>query len=227
MNPLGKNILIIIAHPDDESFLATGLIYGNHQAGGDTTLLCATLGEKGKYHMPHPISATDLKRLRRQELIRVSKFLRVSKLKILNLPDGSLAQHKPELFREVQVITQKMSPDIIVSFGPDGITGHKDHIAAYQIATKLSQKLSIPLLKFALPPKVIPTASRWLAIRRKNNHYVNDIAYAKPNLKIKTSPKRKLAALKMHRSQFGNKGPLYNFPPKLRPEILSAEYFVY
>src|SRR5437773_637708 len=132
MQLLGKKILIILAHPDDESFLTAGLIFRNWQSGGQTTLICATLGEKGKYHLHRQITATQLKYLRKEELIRVSKFLKVSHLEILTLPDGSVIKHKSKFFASILKIAETNRPDIIVSFGPDGITGHRDHIAAYR-----------------------------------------------------------------------------------------------
>lgn len=228
MDILGKKLLIITAHPDDESFMAAGTIHLNHQHGGRTILVCATEGERGKHHLTKLLTSAKLKQLRKQELRNVSKFLHVHKLLHLKLPDGELKlpAHIKKLYRHSLGIAQIERPDFIVSFGSDGITGHYDHISVAEVASKIAKKLNIKLLTFALPPKVIPNAHNWLGVRRKSDCYCEVVIYGQPTIKIPIDKKVKLTALKMHKSQFAGKDPLYHFPARAAKEILAAEWFI-
>ena len=57
-NFLGKRILVLTAHPDDEGYAMAGSIYKNYALGGSVFLLCATYGEKGMSHLKRPVSTT-------------------------------------------------------------------------------------------------------------------------------------------------------------------------
>lgn len=228
MDILGKKLLIITAHPDDESFMAAGTINLNHGRGGRTVLICATAGEQGKHHLLKPLTSIQLKKLRKQELAQVSKFLNIHRLELLTLPDGhlKLPAHVKNLYEHSLKITKTEKPDFIVSFGPDGITGHLDHIAVAEVARQIAAKLQVKLLTFALPPKVIPNAHAWLGVRRKSDCYCEAITSGQPTVKIPIDSKIKLTALKMHKSQFSGHSPLYHFPAEAAEEILAAEWFI-
>ena len=47
LNILGRKIVWLFAHPDDECYLAAGTIYENYRNGGENYLICATAGEQG------------------------------------------------------------------------------------------------------------------------------------------------------------------------------------
>ena len=97
---LGKHILVITSHPDDESFLCAGTIYKNFEAGGKTYLACATLGENGMLHLRRPIAKKVLKSSRKKELQLAAKFLHISKLYSFNFPDGGLRKKEKEYYDE-------------------------------------------------------------------------------------------------------------------------------
>jgi len=43
---LGKTLLFVVAHPDDESFTSAGTMWQNRLAGGKNYIICATYGKK-------------------------------------------------------------------------------------------------------------------------------------------------------------------------------------
>src|SRR5262245_7974418 len=91
MNPiLGKKILFVTAHPDDERYGAAGTILRNHEAGGITYVACATFGERGRSHLKRKATHRQLKALRKKELVAASKYLKVSELLMPGLPDTGL-----------------------------------------------------------------------------------------------------------------------------------------
>lgn len=225
-NFLGKRLLFITAHPDDESYMSAGTIYQNYQAGGQTMLLCASWGEKGRSHLKKPPVISQLKKLRRKELKRAAKFLHIKPVLNLALPDGKLKNYQKIIFQKGLAFAKKHRPDFMISFGQDGISGHIDHITAGKIAKQIAKKLNIPFIAAALPPSITKKALKWLATRRKAGHYVKSVIYKKPNIKIVIDNKIKKKALRIHQSQMDHKNAFTGFPAYAVKELLKAEYFV-
>ncbi|MBI3589217.1 MAG: PIG-L family deacetylase [Candidatus Liptonbacteria bacterium] len=223
---LGQKILFVTAHPDDESYLAAGTIYKNYQAGGQSFLLCATLGEKGRFHCKENVTESQLKKIRKWELTAAAKFLKISQLTILNLPDCTLSQklNQKTLLKKILILIKKIKPDLIASFGQDGISGHLDHITTGQVSRSAAKKLKIPFLSFCCPPK-LKSAQDQLRLRRKHGRYAPKINYSTFNIKIKVDPKIKLKALKIHRSQLDRGNPFSKLPEGAAEEMLRNEYF--
>lgn len=214
------------AHPDDESYTAAGTIFENHRAGGTTILVCASFGEKGTSHLKKSLTPNQVKQQRKRELRAASRFLSVSKLYIVGLPDGKISAHKKALLRKGLNVAKRHKPDFILSFGPDGISGHQDHIATGQVARAVARILSVPFVAFALPPRIRKSALGWLKSRRKANHYVRSLRFGKPNFRAVINANVKKKALRYHRSQMDNMNAFTGFPPYAVKELLKAEYFI-
>ncbi|TAK96977.1 hypothetical protein EPO05_00420 [Patescibacteria group bacterium] len=223
---MGKEIIVFTAHPDDESYAMAGTIFKNHLAGGRNVLICASLGEKGTSHMKKVMSSRQVGLLRKKELKLAAGFLHVSKLFTLNLPDGQVRLHKEKLFQKGLAIVKKLKGDFIFSFGPDGISGHQDHIAVGSVAKKIAKQLKIPFVSFSLPQKMTGSASKWLRSRRKSKHYANRIVFKKPNVCIEINGAIKKKALSFHQSQMDGKNAFTGFPGYAVKELLKAEYFI-
>ncbi len=219
---LGKTLAFIIAHPDDESYLAAGTIDRNQKAGGESFVICATAGEKGQSHLPHPVPPEELKQIRQQELEAVGNLLHLHNLIQLNLPDGEVAQYQDNLESLIEPPVTAGHPDYIISFGPDGITGHHDHIAVGSVAKLLAQKLAIPFLAFCRSSSI---SLEILKRRRRFGKYVENIKSVEPNLKLDIDPQIKWAALCCHTSQMEHADPLADFPETVKQELLHHEYF--
>jgi len=223
---LGKKLLFITAHPDDESYVAAGTLYKNYKAGGKNMLISASLGEKGKSHLKKPLSITQLRKVRKKELMSVSRFLHIKPVFILGLPDGELRKHSKAIFKKSLVFATQQKPEVIVSFGEDGISGHYDHITAGRIAKRIAKNLDIPFIAFTLPPIIAKNALKWLKSRRTAKHYRNMVVYKRPTIKISIDPKVKKRALRLHKSQMDDKDAFTGFPEYAVKELLKAEYFV-
>jgi LmbE family N-acetylglucosaminyl deacetylase len=141
-------VLGIWAHPDDEAFLSAGLMAAARDAGNRVVCVTATLGEHGSddpiHWPPHRLGA-----VRQHELRASLAALDVTEHHLLGLTDGTLAAQPPEAItdRLARIITT-VEPDTIVTFGPDGMTGHEDHqtvsawsTAAHAVAAPQSQLL--------------------------------------------------------------------------------------
>lgn len=131
-----KRIMAIFPHPDDESFACGGTFAKCWDAGHQTCLICLTSGCKGR---PGPFSLDcreKIARHREQELRSAADVLGISRLELWRYPDGSLeTADLAELANRIEAAIVEWKPDAVVTFPPDGVTGHPDHIATCQATT--------------------------------------------------------------------------------------------
>lgn len=218
--------MVVTAHPDDESPLAAGTIRHVVQSGGEVLLVCATLGERGRAHVADGISAEVLMDLRRAELVHAATLLGVAKLSILSFQDGSLQDHALELTDKLVVAAMEFSPDYVVGFGPDGFTGHADHVAAHEAAVRVSSVLGVPYAAFALPPE--PLRSQLCDVlyrKRKFGSYVDGTEFQEPTHVVAVDKESKLAVIRCHKTQLAGLDPYRIFTEELAEHMLQYEYF--
>lgn len=127
-------ILCIGAHPDDETFIAGGLLAAATQNGQRVVCITATKGEAGvQDEMRWP--KNQLANIRRLELEAALKVLGIKEHYWLDYEDGGCAdQNQSEAVDKLKAIVAEVMPDSILTFGPDGLTGHTDHVAVGQWA---------------------------------------------------------------------------------------------
>jgi N-acetylglucosamine malate deacetylase 2 len=218
----GKKLLFIVAHPDDESFAASGTMVKNHKLGGQNIIICATYGEKGRAHITKPITQRELKIIRKKELLKAAKLMRAS-VKFLGLPDTGVNEKKPILKDYLSKTIKQISPDYVFSFGPGGSSGHLDHIAAGNIAKIVSKKAGIPFVAFAVSPE-FANRRKLLKARRKHGIYNDKSRRTLPNIKIKVDQKMKIKILRCYKSQM-DKSSFANLPKNSLKNIFRYEYF--
>jgi len=115
------------AHPDDESLLAGGLLAAIADRGGEVVNVAATAGEHGTDD-PTIEPPAVLAARRRRELDDALAALGADSAIHLGYADGSCAEVTEALAAHlVGRIIDRVQPDVIVTFGPDGVTGHPDH----------------------------------------------------------------------------------------------------
>ena len=122
-------LLGVWAHPDDEAYLSSGLMSCVSDAGGRVVVVTATRGELGTDD-PTAWPAERLGPLREEELRAGLAAVGVHEHRWLGHADGSLSTVPVEHgAREVARVIDTVRPDVVVTFGPDGMTGHGDHRA--------------------------------------------------------------------------------------------------
>jgi N-acetylglucosamine malate deacetylase 2 len=144
-----RKILVILAHPDDESFPIGGTLAKYAAEGVEIKLVCATRGEAGIPEMqPEPAG-----QVREAELRQAARVLGVQEVQFLDYLDGALDQVDPEEIVDqlVQVIRQ-LSPQAVITFGPDGISGHPDHLAVHFAATVAFERAKVQALLYYIAP---------------------------------------------------------------------------
>jgi LmbE family N-acetylglucosaminyl deacetylase len=121
-----RTLVGVWAHPDDEAYLSAGLMAAARRRGDRVVVITATLGEHGTVGGVQRPPA-DTARLREAELRASLAQLGVDELRLLGYEDGGCdaAPGQPVIAE----LLAELRPDLVVTFGPDGMTGHPDHRA--------------------------------------------------------------------------------------------------
>jgi LmbE family N-acetylglucosaminyl deacetylase len=127
-------ILSIWAHPDDETYLAGGIMAAARDHGRRVVCVTATSGEHGTAD-PSVWPPERLGRVRRWEAAAAMAILGVTEHHVLGYRDGGLRHDDREAIEEIGRLIDDVRPDTIVTFGADGMTFHPDHIAIHRWVT--------------------------------------------------------------------------------------------
>ncbi|HKR52040.1 MAG TPA: N-acetyl-1-D-myo-inositol-2-amino-2-deoxy-alpha-D-glucopyranoside deacetylase [Pseudonocardiaceae bacterium] len=155
-------LVVVHAHPDDETLWTGGMIARYAAAGVAVTLVTCTLGEQGEILIPElrglaADRADQLGGYRVGELRAACAALGVTDQRFLGgigrwrdsgmvVEPGARASVPPDLHPRafaagaldeqvdalVDVLVQ-VRPQVVVSYGPDGGYGHPDHVRAHQV----------------------------------------------------------------------------------------------
>ncbi|MBI5090384.1 MAG: PIG-L family deacetylase [Actinobacteria bacterium] len=132
-------ILSVWAHPDDETYLAAGIMSIARDQGQRVVCASATAGERGTDD-PATWPPARLGQVRRWEAAAAMAILGVDEHHVLGLPDGGLADCSRAGVAWVDRLIDDVRPDTIVTFGPDGMTYHPDHICVHRWVTSAWQR---------------------------------------------------------------------------------------
>ena len=158
-------ILAVFAHPDDERVIGP-LLSKLAREGRETHLVIATDGSKGVRDFAHIPAGPELAAARTKEANCAATRLGVKQLHLLGLPDGGLASFEVlgKLRSGLAAIIDSLKPVAIITFGPEGGTGHPDHRLVGDVTTQIVQSnaryANIDLLYASLPTERLRTAPR-------------------------------------------------------------------
>lgn len=129
-------ILGVFAHPDDEVFCLGGTMARYTAAGGAGKIVSLTRGESGQIRDVSVGARSTLGAVRADELTKAAAVLGVTETRCFEYGDGTLAQLPLQPLVELTAgIIDEYEPDVVISFGPDGGTGHPDHRRISEVAT--------------------------------------------------------------------------------------------
>ncbi len=252
-------LLLVFAHPDDESFGCAGVMAAAAARGVPVTLISATRGEAGKTGIPELDTPEILAAVREQELRAAAAAVGARDVRFLDYRDSGMAgtpeNDDPRAFcrapeddvvAKLVVHLRAVRPATVLTFGPDGIYGHPDHLAIHRAAVAavraaadpdylpaVGAPWAVPALYFNAAPR-----ERLLAMADRPNGPFRDFTPAEratfgtPRAEITTvvdiSPYRdaKRRAIAAHRTQTGDGGPLADRPDEQQEMLLSREHFV-
>jgi LmbE family N-acetylglucosaminyl deacetylase len=168
MNPTGP-ILGVWAHPDDEVYLSGGLMASAVRSGRHVVVAMATDGATGTAD-PETWPPPKLGPLRRQELRNAMSALGVSDIRWLGYEDGTCPSVPDEnAVEQLSAIMSEVSPEWVLTFGPDGMTGHEDHIAVSRWTTMAFDKAAPRGAKLYYAAAPMSYFDKWRELFEKYN----------------------------------------------------------
>jgi LmbE family N-acetylglucosaminyl deacetylase len=227
------------AHPDDDTYGVGGSLALHAGEDLEVTVVMATSGEAGRIADPSLATRATLGEIREAEDLAAWRALGLEPdVRFLRHPDGALARVPREvLVGQVRAVLDEVRPDVVVTFGPDGITGHEDHVEIGAVTTEAfhAARGSDPgsvgrLLHVALAQGDLERLNEHLRERGLEPldptqpfvpRGVPDEAIG-VRVDCAAAYGRKLEALRAHKTQ----GELEDVPFDLWPEILGTESFV-
>ena len=130
---MSRAFVLLLAHPDDESFFAAGTIAQCVSQGVRVGLLCATRGERGA--TGDLCSIEELPAVREAELREAARIVGIQELEFLPIEDQQLARAPMDRVRRAAVgMLRRLRPEVVFTFDPDGANQHADHIAMSRFA---------------------------------------------------------------------------------------------
>lgn len=199
-------LLAVFAHPDDESFLAGGTLAKYARSEWDVFLACATYGENGPRGEYQKLGTKGFGEIRRAELQAACNAIGTRRPMFLNCADGAVAGICwNSAAQRIRSILRRLRPDVVITFGPDGVSGHPDHVALSQIVTSAFWAATM----HNFPGQEAPPhgASLYYALRSasvpegcKRNNSVEPPPVTTV-IDFETVAPQKLAAIQSHRSQ--------------------------
>jgi LmbE family N-acetylglucosaminyl deacetylase len=155
-------ILGVWAHPDDETYLSAGLMARAVRSGSPVVCVTATRGEEGSFDEVRWPTAT-MGRVREVELLRSLEILGVREHHWLDYYDGTCAEvdHADAVAR-IEAFIDRIRPDSVLTFGPDGMTDHPDHKAACAWTTDAFERSAPPGARLYYATTTPEWAREWL-----------------------------------------------------------------
>ncbi len=139
-------ILSVWAHPDDETFSAGGLLTAAVRGGQTVACVTATKGEAG-VHDPEKWPVDHTGEIREKELQDAMQLLGITKHHWLDYKDGQCENApKAEAVARIVGYIEKYKPDTIVTFAPDGMTGHPDHCCVSAWVSEAVKQSGLPIV---------------------------------------------------------------------------------
>ncbi|HEY6532379.1 MAG TPA: PIG-L family deacetylase [Acidimicrobiales bacterium] len=159
-------ILAVFAHPDDEAYLAGGLMALAADAGRRVVCVTATRGELG-FGDDDPRTVEERAAVRTAEMKACLAELGVTEHHWLEYPDGGCVfVDDEEPVVRLSSLMEEVRPDTVLTFGPDGQTYHDDHIAVSRWTTRAVRRsdAAITLLYAVMTPEWLTALSAYVPV---------------------------------------------------------------
>ncbi|MFZ2025287.1 MAG: PIG-L family deacetylase [Microgenomates group bacterium] len=192
-----KTMLIVFAHPSDESFLTGGTIAKYTALGWKVQLIIATNGEKGDSGTFTWAKDQALADLRKKESDAAARLLGIQEVFYLSQPDGALSTLSPGTLEDP--ITKKMEelkPDVVITYDTTGFDNDPDRIKTCFATTFAFQKYTEHIEELKQPETFRPGRGRvWKEAAREQMFGSRDPESKEPKLYYVCMPEHVTAYL--------------------------------
>lgn len=245
--------MVIVAHPGDEAFGFAGAIASAAAEGAYVVVVCATRG----YFDPRisqkppapggrnrdllePLGWRNLDTVREDEMRRSAALLGVRVLRMLDYAEGDLDQVDfAHLVGRLVEPIRMHQPEVILTFGPDGVTGESDHVVLSRAVSEAVAKAAEP---FAYEDDLEEDQVAWriaklyhLIVPPAQLAVLGDLAPGRAYgggseshtvaVELGDLAALKLAAIERHVTQTGSSGPFAGWDPTVRDRWLATEHY--
>jgi len=247
-----RSLMAVIAHPGDEAFGFGGAIAQAAASGAYVVVLCATRGHFDRRllerapapggrnrHYSNPTVWRNLDTVREDEMRLSVALLGVRVLRMLDYAEEGLsAVPFDELVGRIVEPIRMHRPEVILTFGPDGVTGDDDHAAIGRATEAAFERAGQPLAyeddldedqvawRAAKLYHLVVPASRLAAVGPSA-----PAGYGSPDgddaltVELGELATLKLAAIGRHVSQTGSDGPFRDWSAESRDAFLATEHY--
>ena len=191
-------VCVVLAHPDDETIIG-GTLTMLAEKGCKLHLVYITSGDDGPDMSCRGLHGIALAEEREDEAKQALLALGIQTAPVfLKYPDGHIYDHHPSITDTISYLFGQMSPQIVITFGPDGITGAIDHQyagSATDSAFIRSNSGSL-LLHMAVTKPLSPFYARGIAVPKDS-----------VDIRVNVSKYRhqRIGALGAHHTQFNKR----------------------
>lgn len=246
--------MVVVAHPGDEAFGFGGAIASAAASGAYVVVVCVTRGwfdprlaekspapgGKNRDSKHDAVTWRNLDTMREDELRRSVSVLGVRVVRMLDYAEGELdrADFDHLVGRIVEPIRMHR-PEVILSFGPDGVTGDPDHVVLSRAVRAAYDRAAEPL---AYEDDLEEDQVAWRAAKLYELVVPEDAVAAalggrtpaegygsrtEPTLALELGElaQLKLAAISRHVSQTGSAGPFHDWGAESRDAWLAKEHY--
>jgi LmbE family N-acetylglucosaminyl deacetylase len=246
--------MVVVAHPGDEAFGFGGAIATAAASGAYVVVVCVTRGwfdPRLTEKAPAPggknrdvkldaLTWRNLDTVREDELRRSVALLGVRVVRMLDYAEGDLDRvDYDQLVSRIVEPIRMHRPEVILTFGPDGITGDTDHVVLSRAVTDAYRLAGEPL---AFEDDIEEDQVAWRAaklyhlvvpadqVRSVLGDRTPDEGFGSPaqptiDLDLGELAQLKLAAISRHVSQTGSAGPFHDWGTEARDAFLATEHY--
>ena len=235
-----SRVLVVVAHPDDESFGCGSVIAEAVARGHTVEVCCASLGELGEVAPGYDLAGRSLGEVRHGELLGAAAVLGADVLEPLGLrdsgwdgpaaPESICGLDAGDLAERVAAVLAERGPDVVVTLAGDD--GHRDHRRLDEAVTAaVLARPGVRLYRWCLPNDLMRRwAEEMTELRPDTAHLALELAeLGTPAERVTTvldcsahlGLRRK--AIAAHASQTS---PYEGLSPDLADAFLSADHLI-
>lgn len=250
-NP-ARSLMVVVAHPGDEAFGFGGAIAHAAASGAYTVVVCATRGAFDRRLLDRapapggrnrsyqkPLIWRNLDTVREDELRRSVGLLGVRVLRMLDYAEEGLSKVGfDELVGRIVQPIRMHRPEVILTFGPEGVSGDPDHVVVGRATEVAFEKAGEPLeyeddleedqvawRAAKLYQLVVPASALRPLGEGAPDHYGSPDGTDTLTLELGELAQVKLGAIRRHVSQTGSAGPFHDWRPEVRDAYLGTEHY--
>ncbi len=214
------SLLAVFAHPDDETFRCGGTLALLAQRGVRVQVLTATRGQAGSCGDPPLCAPEELPAVRENELRCACAALGIQPPILLDYQDDQLSKADPErIVSEILAVVREVRPQMILTYGSDGVSGHPDHIAIGCFAAEAFRRaLDVVALHAIAVPHSLARTLDMTQIHSVPDHSIS------LTVDVSTVWNAKMSAIRCHRTQLGE-SPILRASPEKQHLFLGTEHF--